>query len=345
MISESQVPDSRPKLSKRWNRPLQAIILVAAYGFIYHQLFSEQGLNKITTLQEQFFRLGSEKILIGVIFVLMLLNWCTETIKWKYLVRRIETIRFFVAVKAVLTGITISTFTPNRIGEYFGRAFILKKANPVEAIILTIVGSMSQLLVTILMGTGALLLLLPQFAVHIGRWPAVLYPGIITSILLLDVGLILIYLNVGAKWPLARYFLKHNWRKAYSYLSVISRIRRKELAYVLLLSFLRYGIFFTQFFISLRLFGVLISLNEAMLLLPVIYLALAVIPTIALTELGVRGSVAIFVIGSFLAVHGSQSGQWDTAVLSAATLIWIINLAIPALVGAFFVFNLRFVRR
>ena len=345
MIKEIQVPDSRPKLSKRWNRALQAVILVAAYGFIYHQLFSDHGLRKMTMLQEQFRMLGSEIILVAVIFFLMLMNWFTETVKWRFLVRRIEAIRFSVAVKAILTGITISTFTPNRIGEYFGRAFILKKANPVEAIILTIVGSMSQLLVTILTGTCAFLFLLPQFAALTGRWPAVFYPGIITLIVMLDAGLIFIYMNVGAIRPLARFFLKNNWRKFYRYLDVISRISHEELAYVLLLSFLRYGIFFTQFFIALRLFGVVVSLKEAMLLLPVIYLALAVVPTIALTELGVRGSVAIYIIGTFLALRGGVPGHWDAAVLSAATLIWIINLAFPAILGAFFVFNLRFVRR
>lgn len=345
MISENQVPDSRPKLSKRWNRLLQATILVAAYGFIYHQVFSEHGMRQMTTLLNQFFMLGSEKILVTVLLVLMLLNWCTETIKWKFLVRRIEAISFSVAIEAILTGITISTFTPNRIGEYFGRAFILKKANPVEAIILTIVGSMSQLLVTVLMGTLALLFLLPQFAGQGGSWPAFFFPGIITFIVLFDAGLIFIYLNVGAIRPLSRYLLKHHWHKAYHYLGVISRVSHAELAYVLFLSFVRYCIFFTQFFLALRLFGVLVSLKDAMMLIPVIYLALAVVPTIALTELGVRGSVAIYVIGTFLTLHGSMLGQWDTAILSAATLIWIINLAFPAIVGAFFVFNLRFVRR
>lgn len=345
MIKKIQLPGNRPKLSKRWNLLLQALILVAAYGFIYHQVFSEHGIQRMNTLRDQFFLLGSEKILVALILALMLLNWCTEAVKWKFLVRRIEKINFPVAVEAVLTGITISTFTPNRIGEYFGRAFILKKANPVEAIILTIVGSMSQLLVTILMGTFALILLLPEFAEHAVKWPSVFYPGIIIAVLLLDAGLVLIYLNVGAIRPLGRYFLKEQWHKAYRYLGVISRINRSELAYVLLMSFMRYGIFFTQFFIALRLFGVPFSLADAMLLLPLIYLALAVVPTIALTELGVRGSVAIYVIGTFLALHGSIHGQFDTAILSAATLIWIINLAFPAIMGAFFVFNLRFVRR
>jgi hypothetical protein len=32
-------------------------------------------------------------------------------------------------------------------------------------------------------------------------------------------------------------------------------------------------------------------------------------------------------------------------ILSAATLLWIINLAIPAVIGTFFVFRLNFFRK
>ena len=345
MMGGIQVPDSRPKLSKRWNHVLQAAILVTAFGFIYHQVFSEHGMVQITAMLNEFSLLGAEKTMVMVILSLMLLNWGTESVKWKFLVRRIENISFSVAIQAVLTGITISTFTPNRIGEFFGRAFILKKANPVKAIILTIIGSMSQLMVTLLLGTLSLLILLPNIASHTGGWPAYLHAGIVSFIILFDTGLVFLYFNVGAIRPLARYFLKQTHSKVFHYLDVLNKVSRAELAYVLFLSFVRYGIFFTQFFLALRLFGVLVSLKQAALLLPEIYLALAVVPTIALTELGVRGSVAIYVIGTFLALHGSIPGQWDAAVLSAATLIWIINLAIPAVAGALFVFKLRFTRR
>lgn len=324
---------------------MQAAILVTAFGFIYHQVFSEHGMVHISAMLNAFSLLGSEKTMVMVILFLMLLNWGIESVKWRFLVRRIENISFFVAIQAVLTGITISTFTPNRIGEFFGRAFILKKANPVKAIILTIIGSMSQLMVTILLGTLSLLILLPHIAGHTGGWPAYLHAGIVTFIILFDIGLVFLYFNVGAIRPLARYFLKQTHSKVFHYLGVLNKVSHVELAYVLFLSFVRYGIFFTQFFLTLRLFGVLVSLKQAVLLLPVIYLALAVVPTIALTELGVRGSVAIYVIGTFLALHGSIPGQWDAAVLSAATFIWIINLAVPAVAGALFVFKLRFTRR
>ncbi|MFZ4708108.1 MAG: lysylphosphatidylglycerol synthase domain-containing protein, partial [Bacteroidales bacterium] len=256
-----------------------------------------------------------------------------------------EKVSYFQAFKAILTGITISTFTPNRVGEYFGRAFILKKAHPIDAIILTIVGSMSQLLVTVITGSTSLLFLLPQFEAQNYKLPGFVTPGLFILLILINAGFFILYLNIGAIRPLARYFLKRHWRKVYRYISVIGQVHPKELLTVLLYSAVRYCIFFLQFYLALRLFGVRLSLKEAMMLLPVIYLTLAVIPTIALTELGVRGSVAIYIISTYLLLHGSVPDDTGTAVLSAATLIWTVNLAFPAIAGTFFVFNLRFFRR
>lgn len=58
---------------------------------------------------------------------------------------------------------------------------------------------------------------------------------------------------------------------------------------------------------------------------------MAVIPTLALTEIGVRGSVALF----FLGLVSTNS----IGIVTATFTLWIINLALPALIGSFFVFS------
>jgi uncharacterized membrane protein YbhN (UPF0104 family) len=109
--------------------------------------------------------LSSPDFLRTLVFVvlLMVVNWMLEALKWQKLISKIEKVSLLQSVVAVLTGVTISSFTPNRVGEYFGRAFILKKASHIEGILITILGSMSQLLITILTGSLAFLLFLPVF--------------------------------------------------------------------------------------------------------------------------------------------------------------------------------------
>ncbi|MCU0371563.1 MAG: hypothetical protein MUC31_09120, partial [Bacteroidales bacterium] len=71
----------------------------------------------------------------------------------------------------------------------------------------------------------------------------------------------------------------------------------------------------------------------------------AMVPSLALTELGVRGSVSIFVIGLYFDRSGMGHDGVEMAVLTAATVIWLVNLIIPAILGTFFVFSLKFFRK
>ena len=65
--------------------------------------------------------------------------------------------------KAVFLGITVSIFTPNRIGEFGGRIFCLKSADRIKGVIITILGNVAQLLVTIIFGSIAFLFYIKRF--------------------------------------------------------------------------------------------------------------------------------------------------------------------------------------
>ena len=87
----------------------------------------------------------------------------------------------------------------------------------------------------------------------------------------------------------------------------------------------RYAVFTTQFFILLQMFEVQIAYADAIVLIMAMLFVISVIPTIAITEIGVRGSVAIFLFGL---VSANTVG-----ILSATFVMWIINLLLPALIG------------
>ena len=54
-----------------------------------------------------------------------------------------------------MSGLSVSLAmnTPNGSGEYFGRILYVKEGNRLRAITLTLVGSISQLIVTMVLGT------------------------------------------------------------------------------------------------------------------------------------------------------------------------------------------------
>jgi hypothetical protein len=82
----------------------------------------------------------------------MFLNWSIEALKWKIVVKHIEDISFVTAFKGILAGVSLAINTPNRVGEYFGRMIYLSEGNRLRAITLTVVGSTSQLIITVIFG-------------------------------------------------------------------------------------------------------------------------------------------------------------------------------------------------
>ncbi|HTE12685.1 MAG TPA: lysylphosphatidylglycerol synthase transmembrane domain-containing protein [Chitinophagaceae bacterium] len=275
---------------------------------------------------------GAQSWKIYVALLLVPVNWGLEARKWQVLIKPVETISFFSAFKAVLAGLAFSMNTPNRIGEYGGRVLYVHEGHRWKAFSLTIIGSFSQLIITLAMGLGGLVFLLVNRVTAAGIaeyyiWIRVLLWGSI----LVTVFLVLLYFRLGQiiKWleklPKARSFLQH--------ITVIEDLPVTILLRTISLSFIRYIIFVFQYILLLQLFAVETSVWHSFWLISVLYLILAITPTIALAEAGIRGQVSLLL---FTLVSANKFG-----IVGAATAIWLINLVIPALVGSLLFLSLK----
>ena len=324
-------------LSKKTIGFLLKIGIVAfALFFLYEQLTAKSSIEQFNNTDVLQQIKGHYSILI-VIVLMMFLNWFLEALKWQFLIKKIEEISFSRSVRAVFSGITVSAFTPNRVGEYGGRVFCLEKADRIQAVFITIIGSMAQLITTIFFGSIGILLspsLIPEFT-QILSLMEFSYPILVFVFLLLNSLLIFIYLNTSVlSLLLSRIKFLNKYEK---YNSVFSFYSVEELVIVLLFSVARYAVFSTQFFILLHVFGVVINYTDALVLIMTMLFVISVIPTIAITEIGVRGSVALFLFGL---ISSNTVG-----ILSATFFMWIINLLLPALIGTAFIFTLKFFRK
>ena len=102
---------------------------------------------------------------------------------------------------------------------------------------------------------------------------------------------------------------------------------------VLFISFFRYLVFLTQFYLLLQVFGVNINIIPAFISIGLIFLTMSAIPTVTLAEIGIRGSVAIYFLGMF--------SDEIVGIVSTSIMLWIINLAIPALVGSLVFYKIK----
>ena len=131
---------------------------------------------------------------------------------------------------------------------------------------------------------------------------------------------------------------KISWLSKFrTYNKIFSFYTRRDLINVFSLSATRYLIFTTQFFILLQMFEVEITYLESIVLISVMLLIISSIPALTITEIAQRGVVASFLFG--------QISNNCNGIFSATFFLWIINLLIPAVIGTFFVFTLKFFRK
>jgi uncharacterized membrane protein YbhN (UPF0104 family) len=333
------------KINKVLNLLIKLAILIVAYLFLYYQIIAKNSFRQTWDFICQGIQIKTFILSLIVLLIMMLLNWSLEAFKWRYLIRKTEQISFFTAFRAVWAGITVSTFTPNRVGEFFGRVFLLKKTNPWQGAFMTVVGSFSQLLITLVIGSVAAFWFVFSFVDFKEYIPEFLFWVLCIAAILIDIILIVLYFNVKLFEPILRRLTLKRWTKLREHLKVFAAYTKKELLLVLLFSLGRYIIFVLQFYFLMWLFLVPIPFFDGIMIISCIYFLMAAIPTVALTELGVRGSLALILMEMYYANNYLISDTAGLGAVTAATLIWLINLVIPTLIGGFFVLQLRFFRK
>jgi hypothetical protein len=258
---------------------------------------------------------------------MMPLNLCTEAYKWKILAGSAQAITYWQALKSLVAGIAISLLTPNRIGEYPGRIIYLQRKNTVRLISVSILGAFAQFFTLFIYGLGGLIYYNITFP---GTWQKLILLGcvVVTAV----IGLLFWRFE---NW--AVYFEKIKiLRRFITYGQLLKRFNSKELITVLGLSMGRFAIYAVQYLMLLRWMNIDMGLPEGFLMASLFFWAIAVIPSIALAELGIRGKVSLYLFGHFTA---------DSIGILCATIgIWAINVILPAIMGSILLIRLKFWR-
>ena len=333
------------KLRKTTNTVIKLMVVVLTFAFLYDQLVYRHDLDNLLAFFPLVWENANVYCYLIAMVLLLVLNISIETFKWQLIIRKLERVNFLVAVKAILAGMAVSMFMPNRVGDYLGRVFILKKANRVQAILVTILGSISQLITTLLFGMLASLFYYPLVFDMSTPFHGWVYSGLVVGNLIMGFLLVFAYLNFNVFSLIIKRISGRGYRKIEKYVSVFSVYTSGELFQVLMLSMTRYLVFSFQFYLLLMVFHVPITYLHAMMLVGMVYLFMTGIPTIALTEFGVRGSVSLTIFEYYFIAVGIWNDQLALGVVAASSLLWMINLVFPAAFGTVFIFSLRFIRR
>lgn len=297
---------------------LKLLIVIVCGYFIYERIANKQKIdfNNFFSILIDFDIFSLKNSIFLLIFTLF--NWVLEIKKWQILTRKVQKISWTEAVKQSLSSLTFSLITPNRIGEYGAKALYYSKEQRKEVLILNFIGNFYQLIVTVFIGLIGMLYLRQHFS------------DTITEEISIVATLSVVVIVLSFLFVEKILFLK-KWRKKVTVR--ISFINDAPNQKALFISFLRYFIFSHQFYFLLLIFMVDISYWNALTCIASMYLIASIIPALSLFDFVIKGSVAVYVF-SFFEVN-------PIIVLSTTTLMWILNFAIPAMIGSYFVLQLK----
>jgi hypothetical protein len=302
--------------------------LVLAYFFIYHQYLKKDADIKQFKVLIQHISDIKVILIMSLVVILMFVNWLLESLKWRYLTRKLIPITLWKAIEGVFCGLTWAIFTPNRLGEYGGRVMFLPPRRRIHGVFAMAVGSFGQNVVTNVLGAGASMWFINRY-LNINNW---IFSGLLLFALMLIALFLVVYFNIKwlVSWLNSISFLK----KYHRFFDVMGRYKFAELLNIMWFCIARFFVFSFQYYLMFQLLIPQIPVFEVMMMVFIVFFVQSALPSLDLIDIAVRSTTAATI---FAFVTTQQ-----IAVIVAFTSIWLINLIIPAILGSVFILNLNF---
>jgi uncharacterized membrane protein YbhN (UPF0104 family) len=275
---------------------------------------------------------SSDWVALVLALLFIPINQGIESYKWMRLIRKTNPhIDFLASLSAVLIGNTLGIFTPNRLGEYVGRVQGLPDNKRWQGLSLLLMDRAAQMLTTIATGTWGICYLLFAFRVRICEVLSLPPLGVFIVILALGIGTFmlvigLVFIEKIARFRVWKVFPTRIFQKM---IEGLEDVAPSDMMQNLALSLLRNGVFSIQYFLLLLAFGYEGPILLGFSLIWIVFLIKSIIPSLSLAELGIRESVALTVMGGF--------GIPVVTIIAATFLLYLYNIALPAIAGIFFV--------
>jgi len=306
-------------------------ILILAFFFIYHYLIKDdKNLRDFQTLVA-YINYGKVVSVLSLIVLLMIVNWVLEAFKWWYLTRALSPMSVWKAIESVFCGLTWAIFTPVRIGEYGGRIMFLPNRKRIHGIFAMAVGAFGQLVITNVLGSSALIWFLYTY-MHLN---IMIMAGITSMAVVFIILMLIFYFHI--KWMVSLLNSIKFLKKFHRFFDIMGKYKTTELVSIMWFCLARFLVFNFQYYLIFHLLIPQLPILQLTLLMFVFFFINSAIPSLDLLDIGARG----FTAGTLFGYVTHQT----IAVVVAVSLIYIVNLVIPAILGSVFVLKLKFFDR
>ncbi|MCC5916248.1 MAG: hypothetical protein JJU02_02860 [Cryomorphaceae bacterium] len=297
---------------------ISAKLLVAAAAIAV--LLSEIQAKSLQNALERIHWNSSNIYWLLLFCVLAIFNLLADTVLWKSISAANQRVSLKKAMFHHIRSITLAIVTPYNVGEFGGK--LRQYAAPIEqlkAVYLTYVFRFVKMSARNLVGALALV-----YLVNIGVFPSI-HTWQANALLIIALCIAIFYFNqekiiplisgmvvLGRKYflPLAR-IMPNPWTKTFW----------------LFLGFVKFFIYPAQFGIALILFDNNLQLEPGLMSMIWLYYSLAAfLPSVQLVDPIIKGGAGVFILSGWV--------DNPATILLATTLVWFVNVAIPAFVGS-----------
>lgn len=311
--------------SFRSSRQLSLLIkLVVVLGFVtlfYYQIIVQDQISEVW----QTFKLqlvSAPVWSLALVLLLMPINWLLESEKWRRLLRSNIHLSNIESLKAVLCGLSFGVITPQRVGEYGGRAITLPDGQRWSSVVATFYSSIAQNISNLILGAIGISVF-SMYYLDVSKYVLIAVLGFCMAAIAV---LVFIYFNLAIFKNAIPVRAK---TKVISWLKLPKKsgesVSEVNLISALCYSLLRSSIYISQYILILHFFGVNAEILALASGVATIYLLQSSIPLPPLFGILARGEIALLVWGIFNAN--------ELSILSATFSLWFINLLIPAFLG------------
>jgi len=295
------------KLRTYFNNSIGFILFLVCAVAIYNKVATNENLNQFgDQIKQQFYTIGFFQW--AVLIILFALNYLMESIKWKLVLAELSPTSILKSYKSVLVGQAFAFFTPARSGDYVGRILFLEAGNKLKGLAQMAWASYAQLLVTLFFGSIGLFYNLPFLP-----WLKWLGPFIAAAAFII-------------------YFHPGNFTGRLKKLSLF-QIKTTLKGQLILFAFLKYCVFILQYTWVVIIFNIPIGTLDLWVALSVLFFCLSLIPSIAITDVVIRGQLIVLLLSPF----------YDNSLMliCVSTIIWVVNFLLPAIIGSILLINYK----
>ncbi|MBS1635656.1 MAG: flippase-like domain-containing protein [Bacteroidetes bacterium] len=296
---------------------------VLCFGIIYFRMRSAFGNNASV------FGFLNDPVslwLLAACCLFMPVNWGIEAYKWRLITKGVEPIGFWRAYGSVMAGVCTGNLAPGRSTEFVAKILFFKPENRALISVLHFVNGMLQLSVTIVIGVLA-------FMVRIGDTGQA--GPMIYGILLFSGLLLLLFLLVIFRFrALQSWLFSLKWLRPYKPEEPVE-LPLRRLLMLFVCSVWRYTVFVIQFFLLFACLQVETPMSSFLCSVGIYFMLTSIVPMISIIEPAIRAAIALFVF--------NMSDEESVKLVTISTLLWLINIVLPSLIGYIIILKEKFV--